>query len=115
MGSMQIETKVVEHNTVVEISGSIDALTSRELQSHIENLIDLGNRNIVIDLEQVEFMSSAGLRVMLAMSKRINQAGERFSLAAPRPVIENMLRVSGFIGILKVFPSTELAFESSAE
>jgi anti-sigma B factor antagonist len=100
---------------VVTVSGSVDALTAVELNEFITSQISNGNTRLVIDLGQVEFMSSAGLRAILASFKESRQNGGDLRLAAPQPGIEKVLKLSGFLNIIKTFSSPEEALKSYAE
>ena len=100
---------------VVSVNGSVDALTAVELNQFVNSQISNGNTNLVIDLGQVEFMSSAGLRAILASFKESRQNGGDLRLAAPKPGIEKVLKLSGFLNIIKTFPSSEDAVKSYAE
>jgi anti-sigma B factor antagonist len=97
---------------IVEIKGSLDALTSRDAEQYLEALLERGKYEIVVDLKQVDFMSSAGLRMIMNISKETRQKGGDLRLSSPQPAVEKMLQVSGFTNFLRVFPDPESALES---
>lgn len=100
---------------VVSVNGSIDALTVVELNQFVTSQITNGNSRLVIDLGQVDFMSSAGLRAILALFKQSRQNGGDLRLAAPQPGIEKVLKLSGFLNIIKTYPNSEAAVGSFDE
>jgi len=92
--------------------GSMDALTSQEVQGVFEGYLAKGETRLVADLSQVDFMSSAGLRALLTIVTQARQQGGDLYLAAARPFIEKTLKISGFTSLLKTFPTVELASAS---
>jgi anti-sigma B factor antagonist len=97
---------------LIAIDGSIDALTSPQLIKTINTHIHDGQPNIIVDFSKVEFMSSAGLRAILASVKEARAAGGDFRLAAPSPSIEKILKMAGFHNIVKVFATVDEALAS---
>lgn len=67
---MEILVKEMKRVTLVEVSGRIDHETSPELEETLEKLIEDSNYNLVIDLGNVDYISSRGLRALLAARKR---------------------------------------------
>lgn len=96
----------------IAIIGSIDALTSPQLITTINAHIHDGHPNVIADFSQVEFMSSAGLRAILASVKEARAAGGDFRLAAPQPGIDKVLKMAGFHNIVKVFTTVSEALAS---
>ena len=106
---MELKNQDYGHTCVVSITGSIDALTSTEVQGNFQKLYNQGKYNLVADLAQVDFMSSAGLRVLIAARKETLQHGGDIRLAAARSEVERMLNISGFTNILKTYADVEAA------
>jgi anti-anti-sigma factor len=109
---MDISLNQLEDTTVVSISGSVDALTAPEVTNFLHSKIAGGQRRLVLDLSRVDFMSSAGLRAILAALKSSRQEGGDLRLAAAQPGVARVLKMSGFTKILKAFPSVVEAVES---
>ena len=109
---MQINITNSDEKTIVSVVGTIDALTSEKVTKGLEIQIKNGEKYIIVDLGQVEFMSSAGLRVILGALKQTRQQGGDLCLAAAQPGVERVLKMSGFVNILKSFDSVE---EAAAE
>ena len=109
---MEISVKQIEGTVIVSISGSVDALTANEVTGFLSDQINRGQKQLIADLSQVEFMSSAGLRAILSTIKDSRQEGGDFRLAAPQPGVEKILRMSGFTSILKTYPTLEEAVAS---
>jgi anti-sigma B factor antagonist len=109
---MILNTQENQGVDIVSIEGSIDALTAGEVQQYFNDLIGKGVNRVIINLDQVDFMSSAGLRVIMAASKGVRQQGGDLRLAAAQPGVEKMLKISGFTSILKSFYSVDEALSS---
>jgi anti-sigma B factor antagonist len=106
---LEISSKQRDGLTVIAITGSIDALTAHQVTQHFDQELESGNTRLVVDLSGVDFMSSAGLRAMLASLKQSRQAGGDLCLAAPQPDVERILKMSGFTSILKTYASVDEA------
>ncbi len=109
---MNISATQQVQSIVVSIEGSIDALTANQVTSFLTTRIGDRGTNLVINLAQVEFMSSAGLRAILATLKESRQHGGDLRLAAAQPGVEKILKMSGFTNILKTFTTVDEAVTS---
>ena len=107
---MQIQSLNSGGVSVISPAGSIDALTADELSAFIAQHSD--SKQLVLDLGQVNFMSSAGLRVILATTKNARQHGGDLRLARPQAGVLRTLQMAGFTNITKTFNSTEEAINS---
>lgn len=101
---MEISTKELKRATVVEISGRVDHETSPELEEALDKLIEDGNYNLVIDLENVEYISSRGLRALLTARK----AARRWSrgdvkLAGAQEYIRETFDLVGFTQLFDMY------------
>ncbi|HOT94247.1 MAG TPA: STAS domain-containing protein [Methanoregulaceae archaeon] len=91
------------HEAGVEViapSGRIDTTTAPTLETAIGAAIDGGARRLLVDLAGVPYISSGGLRVLLAAARRLREPGDAFALAALAPEVERVMRLTGFSTIL---------------
>jgi len=109
---VEITAEPAGPTTVIAISGSVDALTSGAVAHFLSEQIGAGQKQLVADLSRVEFMSSAGLRAILATLKESRQQGGDLRLAAAQPGVERVLKMSGFTSILKTYPTVAEAVAS---
>ena len=109
---MEITSEAREHVTVVAISGSVDGLTAPSLAQAFRQQVAEGHVRLVADLGRVHYTSSAGLRALLEALKETRQQGGDLRLAAVQPDVLRVLELSGFTGILKVFPAVDEAVKS---
>ena len=99
---------------IAQITGSIDGLTSESLQTALLAELPKHNSRMVANFDGVDYTSSAGLRVILATVKEARRNGGDFRLAAVRPAVMRVLEMSGFAGIVKIFPDSDAAVTSFA-
>lgn len=111
---MQISITQHEHATIVAVTGSIDALTADALVLALNDELLAGRTRLVADFANVEYTSSAGLRVLLTALKESRQRGGDLRLAAIRPNVRQVLELSGFTSILKCFAVVDEAVASYA-
>lgn len=94
---MEISTEEHKRVTVVEVSGRIDHETSPELEKTLDKLIEDGKYNIVVDLENVDYISSRGLRALLAARKEVRRWNRGdLRLASPQEYIRETFDLVGF-------------------
>jgi anti-sigma B factor antagonist len=109
-----VDTRVKQQDqtTVVSIAGSVDALTAGELTDLLLENIDSQHVCLVVDLGEVDFMSSAGLRAIMTSLKESRKHGGDLRLAAAQPGVEKILKMSGFTTILKSYSTLDQAVSS---
>lgn len=84
----------------VSVSGRLDTTTAPKLESEVGSCID-AITSLVFDFKNLEYISSAGLRVLLALQKIMNKQGTMKVINANEAVLE-IFEVTGFIDILTV-------------
>jgi anti-anti-sigma factor len=102
---MKTDIKHEENITTVAVSGSVDALTAPDLARAIVDEIAEGHVYLVIDLTNVDFMSSAGLQTLLSAVKETRSHGGDLRAITTGPEIDKVLKISGFQNIARVFTS----------
>jgi anti-anti-sigma factor len=98
--------------TVLALSGSLDAMTADDALAQINLEFERQRTKLVIALDGVEFMSSAGLRAILASLQTSRQKGGDLRLAGGSNNIKRMLDFSGFTKILKSYDTIAEAVAS---
>ncbi len=106
---MQISSNIRNDNTIVKIDGRLDSGTAAAAEKQLLALVDGGASKIVLDCAGLEYISSAGLRVLLALAKRVGGLQGRLALAAPAAQVREIFDIAGFGDILPVFATVEEA------
>lgn len=102
---MDISTRTHQGVTVVAVAGKLDSLTSPEAQRALDAILAGGGRKIVIDFTALDYISSAGLRVLLGAAKRLSGAGSALRLFGLNNSVREVFQISGFSTILAVYPT----------
>ena len=111
---MDLTTETRGNIVVLSVGGSLDALSAPELADEISAQLRNGMVSLVADLSQLEYTSSAGLRVMLNGVKEARSKGGDLRLAGIQPNVKKVLDLSGFTSIMKSFPDVDAAVASFA-
>ncbi len=111
---MKIDVERGNAVTLVRLAGSVDGLTAPDLERAIKAESEAGGTRFVLVLADVDYTSSAGLRVLLGATKEARARGGDVRLASVREHVRKVLELSGFTGILKVFPDEAAAVASFA-
>ena len=97
---MNIQKTVSGTTLTVALEGRLDTMTAPKLEEELRGSVD-GVSRLVFDLAKLEYISSAGLRVLLAMQKLMNQQGEMMLQNVNEAVME-VFEVTGFSDILRI-------------
>lgn len=101
---MHLETKQFKHCDLIKISGRVDSQTAPQLRAAIDEITDNGRYKIVLDMENVEFISSAGLWVIVNAQKQCRRYNRGAVVLANVPEnIRSILDLAGFIPFLKIY------------
>jgi stage II sporulation protein AA (anti-sigma F factor antagonist) len=93
--------------TLVTLGGRLDSTNSAKVEADI--VADTADDNVVLDVSGLDYISSAGLRVVLILAKRAKQADKRFILAGLQPHIRDVFDISGFLTILDTVDNRDTA------
>jgi len=97
---------------VVKVDGYLDAHTFPDLEKSLREFIDGGHYHIILDFETLDYISSAGLGLLLGIHRLISQKHGSLKLANMSESLRNIFEVLGFTKIIEVFPDTETALKS---
>ena len=111
-GNIGITDRRVDTVDVVSIRGRLDASSSQDAEKRINELIDGGSTKILINLCDLDYISSSGLRVMLAALKRLKKTQGDLKLACLKPAIQDVFSMAGFHRIFAIYGSEAEALSS---
>jgi anti-anti-sigma factor len=92
---------------IAQVVGRIDTVSAPDFQRKMEDLIQQGERRIVVDLERLEYISSAGLRCVLVAAQKARQQGGMLCCCSPQGMVCKVLEISGFKTIIPIVDSIE--------
>ncbi len=102
---MQISVKTTEGVKVLAFEGSLDTQTSPDAQQQLTRLIEEGETKILVNLEKLDYISSAGLRVLLVVAKRLKATDGELRVCSLNEVVKEVFDISGFDMILPISAS----------
>jgi anti-sigma B factor antagonist len=103
---MDINIKTIKQVSVVELVGDIDGKTAPEVREQIEALIQ-PQVKIILDMTQVGYMSSAGLRTLLAAYRQVKGSDGRIVLVGITEEIEDTMSMTGFLRFFATYETVE--------
>lgn len=110
---MDFQLEIRQHQagnwTVLAVTGEIDLATAGELESAINSVLDKGMLRLVIDLKDVAFLDSTGLRVLLTAHSKLEESGGSLALVVPGGPVQRLLDVTGLDSTMNIYPSVEAA------
>src|ERR1700733_7130252 len=106
---MIAKTETLGGCKILRVSGRVDFESALDFEHHINAMIQEDGDCYIIELSQVELLSSAGLRVMLSTAKRVAHRNASLALAAPSQVVRQVFEISHFNLLFKIFPSVSAA------
>ncbi len=97
---LNIEKKLENDRLTVALEGRLDTTTAPQLEESLKESID-GVKELVMDFEKLEYISSAGLRVLLSAQKIMTKQGS-MKVIHVSDLIKEIFEVTGFIDILTI-------------
>ena len=104
-----IEAEWADDVLILKPAGRVDSNNAAAAEEIVVGHVDKGAQRLALDLSDLDYVSSAGLRVLLVTAKKLRQTGGRMALFNPQPTVHEVLEVSGFLAILTVCDSREAA------
>jgi len=108
---MEIRQEKKGQVLIVGPVGQLDTRTSHDFEKKIVELLGSGERRFVIDLSQLEYVSSAGLRVLLLLAKKLDAMEGELVLSGMNAQVREVFDVAGFTGIFTILPTEADAME----
>ena len=99
-----------ENNNGVEIfnvKGSLDSNTSSEFETQVYAALENGQRKVILNLEEMEYISSAGIRVMLKTTKDLKRMEGNIVLCSLQDYVREVFDIAGFDGYLNIESTLE--------
>ena len=96
---MTINTNLEDKKLTIALEGRLDTTTAPELEAELSKYTDV--EEVVMDLKDLEYISSAGLRVLLGEQKRMNQQGKMIIKNVNDSIME-VFEITGFVDILTI-------------
>ena len=106
---MQIYTNKNGDELCVEVKGRMDAITAPKFEAEVMELLGQGEKLVILDLGSLDYISSAGLRSILMVAKKIESNEGKLTFANLRGMVQEVFTISGLNSIFQVNNHTAVA------
>lgn len=108
---LHISVEEIEQKIILRLDGRMDAATSSILEKKIQTFLDQNLVHLLLDFTDVDYLSSAGMRVLLAAFKKVKAKHGVFALFSLSDDVSEIVRLAGFDKILPIFPNEKEALQ----
>ena len=109
---MEVLEKRQDGICILELLGRLDSNTSPEFEKKLFEVIDDGTRSVVVDFASLDYISSAGLRVLLKAAKELKRSDGKIVLCSMKDYIKEVFEIAGFVSL---FPITSSVIDAVNE
>lgn len=109
---MEVQGKKVDNAYVVAVKGRMDTVTAPEFETVCAQWIEQGERVLVVDFSGLEYISSAGLRALLTVARKLKTVEGSICFCAIPPMVEKVFTISGFNSMFTMYDSVEGALKN---
>ena len=97
---------------VLALSGRLDSTTANTFEKKLLSQIESGERRFVINLAQLDYISSSGLRVFLLAAKRLNSANGKILFCSLQSPVREVFDIAGFSSVFSIYGSDDDAIKN---
>ena len=97
---------------ILALSGKLDATNAKTFEDRILSLINSGTQRLVVDLSQLDYVSSSGLRVFILAAKRLQTVAGKIVLCSMKDHVRQVFDLAGFSSMLSIYGSRDEAIKA---
>jgi anti-anti-sigma factor len=112
---MEIKEETRGKVKVIGLRGRLDASSYPAVEKQLQSLMDRGEERLVLDLSELTYISSLGLRAFIVVAKNIQRVNGRLALAGLNDHIYEIFKIARFTSIFSILPSCEEAVAYCAD
>lgn len=109
---MEIKVEKINNVAVIELKGRLDVTTSSALEKTFNDLLGENQNKILVECRQLEYISSAGLRVLLAAAKQFKKISGTIALSGLSQNVKQVFELSGFTSIFSIYATRDEALQT---
>ncbi|MBI4978579.1 MAG: STAS domain-containing protein [Spirochaetes bacterium] len=109
---MNLKTSDHGNVKIVHLEGKLDVNLSIEIESEFEKMIDAGVTRMVLDLKQVEYLSSSGLRIFISAMRKLKEKKGRLVLCNVTPMVKKIFKIVELEDIFEIHDNYDKAVEA---
>jgi len=100
---MEIATRKERNVLIISVKGRLDAATSPDFENSLSDLIAKGENTFLIDFDNLKYISSAGLRSILATAKKLEEKKSEIVFSGLQGSVKEVFNIAGFHSIFRIF------------
>lgn len=104
---LNIEFSQQDPFVIIHLEGRLDATTSPVLEKQLADQLQVKGAKLIIDFTQVDYLSSAGMRLLLSISKKAKANESKIAFCCINDEVMEIIKMAGFERILSIFSSQE--------
>lgn len=105
---VELSTEKKEEVLILRVGGRLDAVSSPQLEKQVMESINEGNHlKVLMNFENVDYLSSAGMRLLLSTTKKLKSKDGKFVICAINDSVMEVIKMAGFDHILNIHPSED--------
>lgn len=108
---MEIKTEKKNNCIEIKLIGRLDSNTSLTLEKELTAIINEGEQNIIVNFEELNYISSSGLRVFLVAAKSLGTRGNKLKFCNMKDFIKEVFDIAGFTAIFDIYKTNEDALK----
>lgn len=109
---MEITQEKVNDIAVISLSGRLNVTTTAELEQVFTKLLEEKQTKVLVECRELEYISSAGLRVLLTAAKQFKKISGEIALAGLSQNVKQVFEISGFMSIFPIYTTRDEAVKS---
>lgn len=106
---MDMHEEQVDRVTALSVKGRIDSTTSVTFGQKLESFVAVPEGRVIVDFRDLDYISSAGFRVLLVAAKRAEDVGSRMALCGLSPKVRQLFDLGGFLDLFLIAGSRDEA------
>jgi len=111
--NFKMDTRTIDNKLpVIELEGEVDVYTAPQLKQQMINLLESGNKQMIIDLTKVEYLDSTALGVLIGGLKRMREMDGNMVLVCPSARIRRVFEITGLDKIFDIYNTADEAQEA---
>ncbi|MDX1663547.1 MAG: STAS domain-containing protein [Candidatus Promineifilaceae bacterium] len=109
---LDVNTETLRRVDLITVSGRVDSNTAHELEERLQESMDKGRCNLVLDMSRVEYLSSAGLRILVSTLRHCKRKGGDVRIALPSERVSEVMALAGLDTLFETYEDITLAVGS---
>lgn len=104
---VRIKSEVKGEIMVLKLAGRLDAVSSPQAEREVFDLINEGHYKLLVDFSTVDYLSSAGMRMLLSVTKKLRTLSGKLVICSVNRNVMDVLKMSGFDHVLELFDTED--------